>query len=252
MTTALSEFLAGIKAELPILVGALPFGLIYGVAAVQAGVAPVLAQAMSALVFAGSAQFIVAQLIGSGTPAAILILTGLIVNLRHALYSVSLAPHLVALPLRWKALLAYLLTDEAYAVTITHYDQPAGPGSPAATQKHWYFLGAGLALWLPWQLSTAVGIFLSAEVPAAWSLDITLPLTFIALVVPNLKDRASIAAAASAGLAAVLARNLPLKLGLVTATLIGIGVGLAIELVLAAHQARRQPPAHTGEDGTMQ
>ena len=120
--------------------------------------------------------------------------------------------------------LAYLLTDEAYAVVITHYHQPG-----EATRKHWYFLGAGLTLWSTWQVSTAVGIILGAEVPASWSLDFTLPLTFIAIVVPTLKERAGVATAATAGIVAVLAAGLPFRLGLVVATLIGISIGMCLE-----------------------
>jgi branched chain amino acid efflux pump len=156
-----------------------------------------------------------------------------------------------------------LLTDEAYAVAITHYQQPGD-----MTRKHWYFLGTGLALWSTWQASTAIGVILGAQVPASWSLDFTLPLTFIALVVPMLKDRAGLAAAIAAGIVAVLAAVLPLKLGLILATLIGITVGLYLEpkdrkrtsMFEVEEQDAAQTPAptepieitsanHTGKDG---
>src|SRR5579875_3989634 len=107
-TTPLRAFLRGMRAELPILVGVVPFGLIYGVAALQAGIAAPLAQAMSAVIFAGSAQFITAQLVGAGIPALVIILTGVIINLRHLLYSASVAPYIRPLRLPWKVLLAYL------------------------------------------------------------------------------------------------------------------------------------------------
>jgi len=224
MITRRSEFFNGIKAELPILMGVVPFGLIYGVAARSAGIPPLAGQSMSFIVLAGSAQFVTAQLIGAGVPAGIIILTAFIVNLRHALYSASLAPYLKRLNTRWRMLLAYLLTDEAYAVAITHYQKPGD-----ISRKHWYFLGAGLALWSTWQASTAVGIVLGAQVPASWSLDFALPLTFIALVVPNLKDRAGTAAAATAGIIAILAASLPYKLGLIVATFVGISIGIFLE-----------------------
>jgi predicted branched-subunit amino acid permease len=96
-------------------------------------------------------------------------------------------------------------------------------------QKHWFFLGAGLALWSSWQLSTAAGILLGAVVPASWSLDFTLALTFIALVTPGLKDPAVVGAAFSAGIMAILAYRWPYKLGLVSAALVGILVGLGLE-----------------------
>jgi 4-azaleucine resistance transporter AzlC len=229
MSVARAEFLAGIKAELPILIGVIPFGMIYGVLALSAGVPPGAAQAMSVVVFAGSAQFIAAQLIGTGAPALVVVVTGGIVNLRHMLYSVSVAPHLKPLQSGWKWLLAYLLTDEAYAVSITHYrneNDILSAAAGVAGAKHWFFLGAGLALWSTWQVSTAVGIFLGAVIPASWSLDFTLALTFIALVVPTLEDRASVAAALAAGLVAVLAVDVPLKLGLILASFVGILAGL--------------------------
>ena len=219
----LAEFLAGMRDELPILVGVAPFGMIYGVLALGAGLPPVTAQSMSSVLFAGSAQFVTVQLVSASAPAWVIILTAFVVNLRHALYSASLAPFVQHLPWRWKLLLSYLLTDEAYAVAITHYSAPSN-GTRLA--RHWYFFGAGLALWATWQLSTAVGVFLGAQTPAGWSLDFTLALTFIALVIPGLKDRPHLAAALSAGVTAVLAYGLPFKLGLIAAAAVGILVGM--------------------------
>jgi len=225
MTTPRSEFLHGIRDELPILIGVLPFGMIYGVSAISAGIPVSIAQAMSCIVFAGSAQFVIAQLIAAGTPSLVVILTAFIVNIRHMLYSASVAAYTHKLHPLWKWLLAYLLTDEAYAVTISHY-QKVGDD----TQRHWYFLGAGLALWSTWQLSTAAGIFVGGQLPASWSLDFASTLTFIALVVPALKDRASATAALTAAITALLVIALPLKLGIAIAALVGIVVGLTLEV----------------------
>jgi 4-azaleucine resistance transporter AzlC len=243
MTSKRSEFLTGIKDILPILMGVIPFGLIYGVSARSAGIAAFTAQAMSFIVFAGSAQFVTVQLLGAAVPGGIILLTAVIINLRHALYSASLAPYLKLLHLRWKLLLAYLLTDEAYAVTIIHYQQQGD-----ATRKHWYFLGAGLALWSTWQMSTAIGIVLGTQVPASWSLDFTLPLTFIALVVPSLKSRAGLVAAIAAGAVAILAASLPFKFGLIIATFVGITIGLCFEL---QDSIPVRTPAIEGQDGSQ-
>ncbi len=224
LNTPRAEFLSGMKAEIPLMIGVIPFGMIYGILAIAAGLPPSAAQAMSVIIFAGSSQFVSAQLFGLGVPAIINLFTVWVINLRHALYSTSLAPYLQKLPTRWKLVLAYLLTDEAYAVTILHYQRDGDK-----RHKHWFFFGAGLTLWTTWQLSTAAGIFLGATVPASWSLDFTLALIFIALVVPSLKDKASLGAALSAGVAAVILFNFPLKTGLLVASLIGIVVGLLIE-----------------------
>lgn len=221
---ALDEFLSGVTAELPLIIGVIPFGMIYGVLAISLGLPASLAQAMSVIIFAGSSQFVSVQLFGLGIPVIINVLTVAMINMRHMLYSASIAPYIQHLPKRWKLALAYLLTDEAYAVTIVHYQEDS-----QIEYRHWYFLGAGLTLWTTWQLSTAAGIFLGASIPASWSLDFTITLTFIALVIPTIKDRASLGAALTAGVIAVIAFNMPYKLGLLAAVLIGILVGLTME-----------------------
>ena len=223
-STPKKEFWNGARDELPILLGVIPFGLIFGALAINAHLSIVAAQAMSSIIFAGSAQFIAAQMIGAGASAVVIVVVVFVVNLRHALYSASLAPHIKHLDTVWKMLLAYLLTDEAYVVTITHYNQDSDP-----TYKHWYFFGAGLTLWSCWQTSTALGIFIGARLPQNWPLSFALPLTFIALVVPALKDRASVAAAVVAALVGLLAINFPYKTGLLLAALVGILTGLWIE-----------------------
>lgn len=222
--TPRSEFLAGVRAELPILLGVIPFGLIYGVIALQAGLPASAAQAMSLMIFAGSAQFITAQLFADQAAALVIIFTAAIVNLRHMLYSASVEPYVKHLPSRWKWLLAYLLTDEAYAVVILEYNK-----SKDHTHKHYFFLGAGLALWTTWQASTAAGILLGAQVDEGLGLDFAIAVTFIAIVVPTLKERPLLAAALSAGLTAVLAAGLPYNLGLVLAAVVGITAGLLLE-----------------------
>jgi 4-azaleucine resistance transporter AzlC len=224
MNQQVKNFWAGVRAELPLLIGVFPFGMIYGALALNAGLSRTAAQLMSSIVFGGSSQFIAAQLIHDSAPGFVIVLTIAVVNLRHMLYSASLAPYVASLSTRWKTLLSYLLTDEAYAATIIHYEQEG-----LTPLGHWFFLGAGLSLWFTWQVSTALGIFLGTAIPDSWSLDFALPLTFIAMVVPVLKNRAAIAAALSAGVVALLAYSLPYKLGLILAALVGIVVGTFLE-----------------------
>ena len=226
MLSSRTEFLNGVKGELPLLLGVMPYGMIYGALAVKLGLPSALALAMSAIVFAGSSQLIGTPLLAAGMSGVVIVATTFVVNLRHALYSASVAPFIKHLPLRWKVLLAYLLTDEAYAVTITRFTQP---DSSAALNRHWFYFGAGITLWSSWQISSAIGIFAGQLIPNSWSLDFALALTFIALVVPNLKDRASLAAAVSAGIMAVFSYAWPYKLGLFAAAITGIAVGMLIE-----------------------
>jgi 4-azaleucine resistance transporter AzlC len=215
---------AGLRAEIPLLIGVFPFGLIYGALAMSSGLTPAAAQMMSSIVFAGSSQFIAAQLVHESAPGFVIVLTIAVVNLRHILYSASLAPYLSCLPMRWKVLLSYLLTDEAYAPTILQYENEG-----VTPYSHWFFLAAGFALWFTWQVSTALGILLGSAIPASWPLAFALPLTFIAMVVPALKTRSAVAAALSAGLTALLANALPYRLGLILAALVGIAAGTFLE-----------------------
>jgi len=236
MKQTTASFWAGVRAELPLLIGVFPFGMIYGALALNAGLSPAAAQMMSSIVFAGSAQFVTTQLIHESAPVLIVVLTIAVVNLRHMLYSASLAPYLKNLSVRWKVLLSYLLTDEAYAPTIIKYEEEG-----VTPTSHWFLLGAGFSLWFNWQVSTALGIFLGAAIPESWPLDFALPLTFIAMVVPVLKNRPAIASALCAGLIALLAYGLPFKLGLILAALTGIVVGTLLDGRKLSHEGMLPP-----------
>jgi len=223
------EFLAGCRDEAPLLLGAIPFGMIYGIAALAAGVPAWIAQLASALVFAGAAQLVIVQMLAAGAGALPIALTSGLLNLRHMLYSASMAEYLRHLPRRWRLLLAYLLTDEAYAVAVLRYQRHAADRAQAgdgADLRHWYFLGAGVTLWAGWQLSTAAGLLFGATIPPEWELDFAVPLTFIALLALLLRERAGQAAALAAGLGALAFAALPYKLGLVAAILLGLLAGV--------------------------
>ncbi|HEY48388.1 MAG TPA: AzlC family ABC transporter permease [Anaerolineae bacterium] len=223
-SSPLHEFLTGARDQLPLLIGVAPFGMIFGALALTAGIPPLEAQGFSLFVFAGSAQFIATGLITDGVPPMIVVLTIMVVNLRHLLYSATFSSYFQHLPARWKAALAWLLTDEAFVVASIRYQRSD------TVLAHWYTFGTGLALWVAWQLSTAIGILLGAYIPANWSLDFALPLTFMALITPTLSDRPAWAAALTAGVLAVVLAGLPYKLGLLLAASLGIGVGLMMEV----------------------
>src|SRR5512143_4187367 len=154
MNEKIKNFWTGVQAEIPLLIGVFPFGMIYGALALNAGLSTVAAQMMSSIVFAGSSQFITTQLVHDSAPGFVIVLTIAVVNLRHMLYSASLAPYVASLSTRWKTLLSYLLTDEAYATTVIHYEAEG-----ITPLGHWFFLGAGFSLWFTWQIATALGIF---------------------------------------------------------------------------------------------
>ena len=223
------EFWTGTRDIIPLIVGAIPFGIIFGTLATNNGLSPSATLAMSAFVFAGSSQFIAAGMIATQTGWLLIVLTTFVVNLRHLLYAVSLVPHVKALPQRWKVPLGFLLTDEAFAVVIGRYE--AKEKSPFA---HWYYLGAALTMYLNWQLCTLLGITLGQMIPdaAGWGLDFAMSVTFIGMVIPYLKNKPMVIAVVVAGTVALLTASMPNKLGLMLAAFAGIGAGVISERFL--------------------
>jgi 4-azaleucine resistance transporter AzlC len=230
------EFWRGLRDQIPILLGVTPFGLIFGALAVDAGIPVLEGAAFSLLIFAGSAQFIAVGMLREGTPSLVVVATILVVNARHLLYSASLGPFLERLSKWWKVVLAWLLTDEAFAVSSTRFRM----GQTA--HAHWYMLGTGLTLWAAWQISTILGILIGAALPASWPLDFALPLTFMALLAPTLSDRPSWLAALAAGSSAVMLAGLPYRLGLLIAALVGILLGMFSERRLQSMDRQEQTP----------
>ena len=241
--TRRGEFWNGFKDTFPLVVGAIPFGIIFGALAVTGGVTPGGALAMSAIVFAGSSQFIAAGLVAGGAPLLIIVLTTFVVNLRHALYSASLAPYMKHLPQRWLALLGFWLTDESYVVVIAHYAR-----EDASPLKHWYFLGSAVFMYSNWQLCTLIGIVAGQAIPnpSAWGLDFAMVVTFIGMLAQFVRNRPALAASATAGLCALLAHGLPNQLWLLLAAVMGIAAGVIVESLTPA--ALAETPAATAPE----
>ena len=191
---------------------------------VASGIAPPVAMLMSIVVFAGASMVAAAQLLASDTPALLVVLTAVFINLRFMMYSASLRLHFGREPLAWRLAIAYLQADNVYGLTLVRYaEQPDAPG------QRDYFMGAALIIWTGWQLAVAAGIGIGAGVPASWRLEFAAPLAFIAMTIPLLRDRAMVAAAAVAAITVVSAHALPLKLSVPLAALAGIAAGLTFE-----------------------
>ena len=218
-----TEFWRGVRDSLPMLIGAAPLAMIFGALAVPSGLSSTGAVLMSALVFAGSSQFIALTLLASGTGVALIVLTTLVVNLRHALYAANLQPHVSKLPQLWRLPLAFWLTDETFALTQRRYAD-----ADTSALKHWYYFGSCVAVYSDWLVWTVVGIFLGREMAgiAGLGLEFAMVATFTAIVVPLLRTRPMVASALSSAAVALLARGLPYKLGLVLAALVGVIVGV--------------------------
>jgi len=208
----------------PPLIGLLPFGLVCGVAAQALGASVWGALGMSAIIFSGAAQIVAAQLITEEAPIAVIVLTCFVVGMRLMMYSAAMAPHLKPLPARWRNVLAFVLTDQAFAAAIRRFRNSGDTRNGAS-----YFLGTGVLLWMTWQLSNLAGYWLGNVIPAAWSLDFVVPLCFLALLVPALEDGPTRIAALASAVAVIALDALPMRLSLVCAGLIGIAAGLLTE-----------------------
>jgi predicted branched-subunit amino acid permease len=220
------DFRAGFVEMLPACIGLIPFGLVCGVGASAAGASWLAALGMSAIIFSGAAQILAGQMLAGGAPVAIIVLTCFVLGLRFLMYSAAMAPYLTALPPRWQKALAFLLTDQAFASAIRRFN--AGNDADAGAQ---HFLGAGMALYLCWQVTNMIGFFAGNVIPAAWSLEFAVPLCFLALVAPLLRDMPNIAAAVVAGIAVVVLEGLSMKLNLIAAGVIGIVAGTLADLM---------------------
>jgi 4-azaleucine resistance transporter AzlC len=222
--TRRSEFWAGLVATLPLVLGAIPFGIIFGAVAVASGLSAWATVAMSALVFAGASQFIAVGLVASGAAIAIIVLTTFVVNLRHALYAASLAPHMKELPQRWLAPLGFWLTDESFVVVIERYNR-----MDASPWKHWYFLGSAIVMYVNWNVCTWIGIVAGRSIPniESWGLEFAISVTFIGMLMPMLRRRSIVVSVVVAGSAALIFADLPNNLGLIVAALMGVALGMA-------------------------
>jgi 4-azaleucine resistance transporter AzlC len=209
------------------LLGAAPFGIIFGTLAVPSGLSATGALAMSVFVFAGSSQFIALTLLAGGAGLAVIVLTTFVVNLRHALYSATLLPHVAGLRQRWRIPLAFWLTDETFAVVQHRYGAP-----DASPLKHWYYLGSCLAMYGNWFLCTGAGVLLGRSIPRLehLGLEFAMAATFTGIVVPMLKQRPMVGAAFTAAVVALACHGLPYKLELMLAALAGVLVGVVLDL----------------------
>ncbi len=218
-----ATFWRGFADTMPLWIGVAPFGAIYAVTALTAGLTPMQTLAMSLVVFAGASQFTAAGLFAAGVAPFAIILTTFIINARHLLLAVSLAPFVRHISGWRKALLAFQLTDESYAVGIRRF--LAGTGSVA------YQFGSNISLYVIWQISTIAGILLSTLIPettdpAAYGVDLVFPLTFIGLLVPLLRDRVSgLVAVLAAALTIAGALLLPGRSYLLLAGIVASGIG---------------------------
>lgn len=219
-------FADGLLAMVPLLLAIVPFGLVLGVAAAGSVLGGGLGIATSQIIFAGAAQLVTVQLFDDGAAAIIVIITALVVNIRHLMYSAALAPQFREFPRRSRLLLPYLLTDQAFALSVLQFEEHEDP-----VYRRWFFFGVGMGLWVPWQIATIAGVVLGAQIPESLGLEFAIPLVFLVLLIPVIQTRPGLTAALVGGLVAVVANGAPFHLGLVVGAVAGVSIGVALEKV---------------------
>ena len=221
------SFLSGVKDTSPVLIAALPFALIVGITATNVGLTRLESVLMSVVVFAGAAQLVGLQLIAQESPIFIILIVTFFINLRFLMYSLTLVDHFKKENRSWRSAISFLITDQSFAFAINRFT------NSGVASKPYYYLGLSLPMWFVWMTGTILGVFLGTALPESWSLDFAVPLMFLALLIPNVKDKASLVAALVGGSVAVAAKPLPLNLGLILAALVGVAAALIVESKLS-------------------
>jgi predicted branched-subunit amino acid permease len=229
ITTEKSAFWTGVRDGAPFVIVAGPFAILFGVLATEAGLNVFESLAFSVVVVAGAAQFTALSLMQENAPTLIVLASALAVNLRMAMYSASITPYLGAVPFWRRALAAYFLVDQTYALALAKYES-----EPQMPLKHRlaYFFGAVIPVCPTWYAFTVVGALAGRQIPDSWALDFVLPLAFLSLIGPMLRTPAHVVAALTGISVALLAAGLPYNLGLLVAGLAGMIAGARAELWL--------------------
>lgn len=204
----------------------IPFSTLFGVVARDAGLDILQVVAMSAIVIAGSAQFTALALLQDQAPVFIVLLASLAVNMRMAMYSAALVPHLGQAPLKLRALMAYVMVDQTFAVSVRTFE--AEPSMPLP-EKIGYYFGCIIVVCLPWYLCTYLGAVLGKAIPAALSPDFAVPICFLALVAPMLRSLPHLVAAGVSVAAAVSFAWVPWNFGLIISALLAMIAGAQTE-----------------------
>lgn len=227
-------FWRGILASTPFLVVVVPFALLFGVVATEAGLNLLQVMAFSVAVFAGASQFTALQLMQENAPTVIVLLTSLAVNLRMAMYSAALTPDLGHLPMGKRVLVSFFLVDQSYAASVSEFER-----RPAMTlpEKLWFFTGSVLPIAPLWYAATWAGAALGTRIPPEYALDFAVPITFLAIIGPMLRSLAHVMAALTSVAMSLALVWMPYSSGILVAALAAMLAGALTEVW---HERRRQ------------
>lgn len=227
MTPTTRSYLRGATDAAPFLVVIVPFAMLFGVLSSEAGLNLFEIMAFSVTVFAGASQFAALKLLQDNAPAIVILATALAVNLRMMMYSVALAPHFGAAPLRMRAIMAYFLVDQSFALSVSEFDKRAALTLP---EKIAYFFGVVSPIVPMWMGSTVAGAVMGRAIPPEFALDFAVPITFLAMTAPMIRTTAhAVAGAVSVGLVLALGW-MPYGTGLLVAGAVGMASGALVEV----------------------
>lgn len=221
-------WLQGLRAGAPFMLVVMPFGIVFGFVATEAGLNVLETMSFSVLIIAGAAQLAAIQLMTENAPVLVVLATGLAVNLRMAMYSAALAPHLGAAPIWQRGLIAYLMVDQAYAIAHTRYEQT--PEMTLRAKVAFYF-GAITPICPFWYLATLLGALMGNLIPAGLPIEFAVPATFIAMIAPMLRTLAHIGAALVSVVVTLALAFLPFNLGLLVAAILAMMTGAQLERI---------------------
>ena len=218
-----SAVLTGIRDSLLIVIGYIPFALAAGAAMAKTSVDPALSILSSPVIFAGASQLVAIQLLGTGAGIGLVVFSVLVVNARHLLYSASLEPHIAHWNRAQRLAAAFLLADPVYALAISRFEREGGPGHRGAQLG--YYFAAGITCFVGWGGLVTVGVLLGGFIPTWVPLELAIPLTFLLLALPLVKDRPGLVAAVVGGIVALVAAPLPSGIGLMVGAVAGLIAG---------------------------
>ena len=217
MNSKFKIFLKGIIDVSPLMIPVVPFGLIFGVLAIDVGFTPLQAMGMSLIVFGGASQIVLLQLFSGGASSLVIISSVGAVNSRHLLYGAVVSEHLSDLKLIWKIIISYFLIDQAFAISNEYFKKNK------ERNRYFHLVGGGAACWIIWQSTTLLGIILGSAIPEKLGLSFAVPLTFLALLVNDFRKFTNLVVIIVSGSVATLGYNfIPFKAYVIVAALAGL------------------------------
>ena len=223
MNNKLKVFLKGIQDVSPLMIPVVPFGIIFGVLAVELGFNGYTTMGMSIIIFGGASQIIFLQLFSAGASSLIILSSVGAVNSRHLLYGAVLSEHLSDLKLIWKIIISYFLVDQAFAVSNSYLKKNNDKN------KHFHLFGAGFTCWTIWQITTFVGVILGSVIPDKLGLTFAIPLTFLALLVNDFRKLVNVIVILVSGTIATLGYQIiPFKTYVIVGSLLGLIVAFIL------------------------